>query len=113
MVMTLIKEEQRHILEVLPTLLKRDDLFRAQVYTVLSDTFATKVDLKIIIEEINKRFQEEREETNKRFEEINKRFEEINKRFEQVDKRFESLEKAVAKLSINIRTVGARWGIYR
>lgn len=115
MAISLIKEEERHILEVLPILLKRDDLFRAQVYTVLSDTFATRVDLKIIIEEINKRFEKQTEEINKRFkeerEETNKRFEEINKRFEQVDKRFESLEKAIAKLSINIRTVGARWGI--
>ncbi len=37
------------------------------------------------------RFNELREDINKRFEQVDKRFEQIDKRFEQVDKRFEQI----------------------
>ncbi|MEW6618076.1 MAG: hypothetical protein AB1422_01775 [bacterium] len=93
MPISLIKEEERHILRVLPILLKRDEQLRGSLYAILSETFATKVDLKLIIEQMNKRFEEQREETNRRFEEINRRFEEhreeTNKRFEAMERRFE------------------------
>jgi len=53
----------------------------------------TKID--IGFQQIDKRFEELREDMNKRFEQVDKRFEELredmNKRFEQVDKRFEQV----------------------
>ncbi len=56
-------------------------------------TFMHQVDKRF--EQMEKRFQELREDTNKRFEELredmNKRFEQIDKRFEQIDKRFEQV----------------------
>ena len=46
-------------------------------------------------EQVDKRIDELRRDTNKRFEELrqdmNKRFEQVDKRFEQVDRRFEEL----------------------
>lgn len=48
---------------------------------------ATKEDIKIILDQMDKRF----EQVDKRFEQVDKRFEQIDKRFEQVDKRFDQL----------------------
>ncbi len=52
--------------------------------------------LETIIHQMDKRFAEAREETNRRFEETNRRIAEmisyIDKRFEQVDKRFQSIQ---------------------
>lgn len=50
---------------------------------------ATKDDIKILLEQIDKRF----EQMDRRFEQIEKRFEQVDKRFEQVDKRFEQVDK--------------------
>ncbi len=54
---------------------------------------ATKEDIKMLIQMMDKRF----EAVDKRFEalqrEMNARFEAINKRFEAVDKRFEALQR--------------------
>jgi hypothetical protein len=55
------------------------------------DRFATKEDIKMLIELFNKRFEELKAYSDKRFEAIDKRFEDINKRFEDVNKRFEDL----------------------
>ena len=53
--------------------------------------------------QMDKRFEQMREESNKRFEQIDKRFEQIDKRFEQmhseVNKRFEQLDKQLEKQS--------------
>ena len=60
------------------------------------DRFATKEDIKMLIELFNKRFEELKSYSDKRFEDINKRFEAIDKRFEDLisysDKRFEELK---------------------
>jgi len=104
----LIKEEERHILRVLPILLKQDRKFQTEVYSVLSETFAKNEDVKQILDEMrisreesNKRFEEMRQESNKRFEQSDKRFEEMrqesNKRFEQMDKRFEIMQEQMDK----------------
>jgi ElaB/YqjD/DUF883 family membrane-anchored ribosome-binding protein len=51
--------------------------------------------LQTFMQQVDKRFEELREDMNKRFEQVDKRFEELredmNKRFEQVDKRFEQM----------------------
>jgi len=43
--------------------------------------------------QMDKRFEQTREESNKRFEQIDKRFEQVDKRFEQMDKHFEQVDK--------------------
>ncbi|MEW5766978.1 MAG: DUF3782 domain-containing protein [bacterium] len=124
-----LKEEERHILEMLPLLLKKDAQFRREVSVVLSETLATKDELRQVLEEIRI----SREETNRRFEEMDRRFEAMQaqmdrrfeameRRFEEMDRRFESLvqemhrgfelqSKEIKDLGIKVDTVGARWGI--
>ncbi|MEM2989065.1 MAG: hypothetical protein QXU06_04045, partial [Candidatus Bathyarchaeia archaeon] len=55
------------------------------------DRFATKEDVRMILEAVDKRF----EDMNKRFEAMDKRFEDLmaysDRRFEAIDKRFEDL----------------------
>jgi hypothetical protein len=102
----LIKEEERHILKILPILLRQDRKFQTEVYSVLSETFAAKKDfertleeLRISREEWNKRFEEMRQESKEEFkimrqeskeefkimrQESNKRSEEWNKHFEEM-----------------------------
>ena len=51
----------------------------------------------VFMQQVDKRLNEQRTDTNKRFEELrtdmNARFEQVDKRFEQVDKRFEQVDK--------------------
>ncbi|MFH1562019.1 MAG: DUF3782 domain-containing protein [Nitrospirota bacterium] len=107
---SLIKEEERHILSLLPVLLKRDSRFKTEIYTILLDTFATKDDFARILEEMRIA----REESNKRFdaqrEEIRLHREETNNRFEEQSKATALLTKTVEKMGMSIRTIGARWG---
>jgi len=94
---SMMKENERHILSLLPTLLQKDDEFRRSVSVILSEVFATKGELRQILEEISK----SREESNKRFEEMDRRFEqrqiEIDKRFEEMDRRFEQRQIEIDK----------------
>jgi uncharacterized coiled-coil DUF342 family protein len=43
--------------------------------------------------DMDKRFEENRKEMDRRFEQVDKRFEQFDKRLEQVDKRFEQVDK--------------------
>ena len=118
-----LKEEERHILKMLPLLLKKDARFRREVSVVLSETLATKDELRQVLEEIRI----SREETNRRFEAMDRRFEslvsEMHKGFDlqskatrdlevKVDKGFELQSKATRDVGIKVDTVGARWGIF-
>ncbi|MDI6736822.1 MAG: hypothetical protein QME42_11650, partial [bacterium] len=101
MSISLMKEEEKHIMRILPFLLKKDNQFRTELYSVLMETFATKEDFARILQEIRI----SREETNKRFEAMDKRFEamqeQMDKRFEtmqeQMDKRFETMQEQMNK----------------
>jgi|GEM_PF-633548 len=67
------------------------------------DRFATKEDIRMILDFMEKRFGDINsrfgdmnrrfEDINNRFEDINSRFEEINKRFEDINSRFESIDR--------------------
>ncbi|MFH1096910.1 MAG: hypothetical protein V1749_05380 [Candidatus Desantisbacteria bacterium] len=95
MAMSLVnnREEEEHILSILPVLLKKNRQFRGELYGILTETFATKDDLRQILEEMRL----SREETNKRFDamqqDMDKRFEAVDKRFDAVDKRFDAMDK--------------------
>ena len=51
-----------------------------------------------VLHQMDKRFEELREDMNRRFEQVDKRFEQVDKRFEQVDKRFEQVDKRFEEL---------------
>jgi hypothetical protein len=87
---SLMKEEERHILKMLPILLKKDSEFRRELSVVLSETLATRDEFTRLLQEIEKN----REESNRRFEAMQKQMDE---RFEamqkQMDERFEAMQK--------------------
>ncbi|MFH1896955.1 MAG: hypothetical protein ABH886_01750 [Candidatus Desantisbacteria bacterium] len=106
MAMSLVnnREEEEHILSILPVLLKKNRQFRGELYGILTETFATKDDLRQILEEMrlsreetNKRFDAMQQDMDKRFEvmqqDMDKRFEAVDKRFDAVDKRFDAMDK--------------------
>jgi len=105
MPISLIKEEEEHILKLLPILLKRDRQFKGSLYAILMETFATKDDFTRILEEIKI----SREETNRRFEEINKRFEAIDRRFEEINKRFEAIDRRFEEINKRFEAIDRRF----
>jgi len=76
------REEEQHILSILPMLLKKNKQFRGELYGILTETFATKDDLRQILEEMRL----SREETNKRFDAMDKRFDIMQ---QDMDRRFD------------------------
>ncbi|WP_028572283.1 hypothetical protein [Desulfonatronum lacustre] len=48
---------------------------------------------RLLLEQINLRFEEMQKYMDSRFEQVEKRFEQIDKRFEQIEKRFEQMDK--------------------
>ena len=136
-----LKEEERHILKALPALLKRDAWFRKEVSVILSETLATKDDLRQTIDAMDRKTEAMDRRTESLLCEMRKGFEsqskatkdleaKVNKGFEsqskatkdlgvkvedleaKVDKGFESQSKATKELGIKVDTVGARWGIF-
>jgi hypothetical protein len=92
------KELLNFLRQELPKLLRDDPDFRTQVIGVLAETLGTKAEFNALLQELremriesDKRFQEMREDFNKRFEQVDKRFEQVDKRFEQMDKRFQEM----------------------
>jgi hypothetical protein len=92
------KELLNFLRQELPRLLRDDPDFRTQVIGVLAETLGTKAEFNALLQELremriesDKRFQEMREDFNKRFEQVDKRFEQVDKRFEQMDKRFQEM----------------------
>ncbi|MEW5767139.1 MAG: DUF3782 domain-containing protein [bacterium] len=100
-----LKEEERHILERLPLLLKKDAQFRREVSVVLSETLATKDELRQVLEEIRI----SREEANRRFEAMDRRFEAMDRRFEtlvsEMHQGFELHSKAIRDLEIRTESL--------
>ncbi|MFH1096971.1 MAG: hypothetical protein V1749_05690 [Candidatus Desantisbacteria bacterium] len=98
MAMSLVnnREEEEHILSILPMLLKKNRQFRGELYGILTDTFATKDDLRQILEEMrlsreetSKRFDTMQQDMDRRFEAVDKQFDTMNKQFDTMNKQFE------------------------
>ena len=74
------------------------------------DRFASKEDIKMLLEFMDKRFGDMNrrfEDVNKRFEDINKRFDDVNKRFDDANKRFEDMNRRFEDLRYYVdRRVG-------
>ncbi len=72
---------------------------------------ATKQDIKLLVdlvdrrfEDVNKRFEELLGYVDKRFEAVDRRFEDVNKRFEDMNKRFDELYR-ISRLSFVILSI--------
>jgi len=91
-----IREEEEEQLvnifyEITDTLIKEDEEWKA--------TVATKEDTRMVMEMMDKRFEAQQREMDKRFNAVDKRFEAVQKsidqRFEAMDQRFESMQQAM------------------
>ena len=112
----------------LPRLLREHPEVRHEVWGLMLDAFPSRQEFTTLLEEIrtsreesNRRFEELRDDMNKRFEAVDRRFEavdrrfeemrsEMNQRFEAVDRRFDSLDRSMRDLNINMSSLGSRVG---
>ncbi|MFH1954840.1 MAG: DUF3782 domain-containing protein [Pseudomonadota bacterium] len=107
-----LKEEERHILKALPALLKRDAWFRREVSVILSETLATKDDLRQTIEAMDRKT----EAMERKFEslicEMRKDFELQSKATKdlevRVDKGFQLQSKATKGLEVRVGSLEAK-----
>ena len=97
-------------------LIKGDEEFRLIIKGVLAESFATKDEIKAILEEIrnlredfNKRMEEMREDFNKRMEAFERRMESFEKRMEEMR---EDFNKRMEAFDLKLSAIGARWGVY-
>ena len=107
-------------IEILPTLIKENDQIKGAILSALTGVVATRQDIKDLIEEMDKRFEEQYKASDKRIKEQNdrwdKRFEEQNnasdKRFDAIDKRFEEqnkrFEERFDKMDIEIKSTNKK-----
>jgi hypothetical protein len=98
--------------EAIPELVRRHPEIAAEIQLRLRDAFASKDDIRLLIETMDRRFEALQTEMNRRFEalqtEMNRRFEalrtemdrrfevlqtEMDRRFEALDRRFEALDR--------------------
>ncbi|MBI4577685.1 MAG: DUF3782 domain-containing protein [Planctomycetes bacterium] len=101
-------DEARALLERLPGLLKEAPELRYQLYELLSETFARRDDLSRILDAMDRRFEEAREESNRRFEAMDRRFEAMDHRFEAMQA---ELREGLRSVRDSISALGSRWGI--
>ena len=96
--------DKNELLKLLPKLIREDDEVKGAIITALSGVVATKDDIKLVIEEFNKRF----EGMDKRFEAMDKRFEELIK---LMNRGFEDERKDRELLRVSITTLSTRGGV--
>lgn len=89
--------DKNELLKLLPKLIREDDEVKGAIITALSGVVATKEDIKLIIEEFNKRF-----------EAMDKRFEELIK---LMNRGFEDARKDRELLRVSITTLSTRGGV--
>jgi len=91
----------------LPDLLRDHGEFRYEIMGILADVFASKDDLKQVLEEIRKL----REDSNRRFEDMNRtmnqRFEDMNRTMNQ---RFEEMYRSQREVRLEVSALGGRIG---
>ncbi|MDI6752580.1 MAG: chordopoxvirus fusion protein [bacterium] len=83
MPISLIKEEERHILRVLPILLKKDEQFKDSLYTILGETFVKKDDFSEL-KEIVKELAEAQKRTEQSVEELAEAQKRTEKKIEEL-----------------------------
>ena len=108
--MSLLEQVERVLIEHPEVIVKALEVKPELVYELLVkltpwNKLATKEDLKLLIDLINRRF----EDVNRRFEDTNKRFEDINRRFESIDKRFEDINKRFEDINKRFEDMNRRF----
>ena len=97
----------------LPSLLQEHGEFRYEIMGIMADVFASKNDLKQILEEIRTL----RDDSNQRFREMDKRFEmmnhTMNERFEAMNERFEDISRSQREVRLEVSALGGRVGYCR
>ena len=114
-ILAIIKENPEAIIE---SLSKKPELLISFILKLAPwDRFATKEDIKTLIDLFNRRFEELMHYSDKRFEELkaysDKRFEAIDKRFEDLmhhsDKRFEDINKRFEDINRRFEDINKRF----
>jgi len=86
----------KFILEKLPTLIKENDLIKGAIISALSGVVATREDIKELIREMDKRF-----------EEINRRFDALQI---QINNNYHELKSEITKLNLTVGSLSDREG---
>jgi len=115
--LSLLEQVERVLIEHPEVIVKALEVKPELVYELLVkltpwNKLATKEDLKLLIDLINRRFEDVNrrfEDTNKRFEDVNRRFEDINKRFEDINRRFESIDKRFEDINKRFEDINKRF----
>jgi hypothetical protein len=99
-VLSIIKEYPEAIIEALE---RKPELLTSLILKLAPwDRFATKEDIRMILEFMEKRF----DDINKRFEDVNKRFEDmkyyVDRRFDEVNRRLAAVERIMIAFNIPI-----------
>lgn len=87
----------------LPSLLQEHGEFRYEIMGIMADVFASKNDLKQILEEIRTL----RDDSNQRFREMDKRFEVMN---QTMNERFEDISRSQREVRLEVSALGGRVG---
>ena len=87
----------------LPSLLQEHGEFRYEIMGIMADVFASKNDLKQILEEIRTL----RDDNNQRFREMDKRFEVMN---QTMNERFEDISRSQREVRLEVSALGGRVG---
>ncbi|MHA1699353.1 MAG: hypothetical protein ACTSWN_10975, partial [Promethearchaeota archaeon] len=103
------------LLKILPRLIRENDAVKGAIITALSGVVATRDDIRDLIEQINKRF----DQSDKRFDQmqatIDARFKQSDKRFDQmqatIDKRFDEVNERHESLLVMLRRIEGKEGM--
>ena len=103
-ILAVLREHPEIIIEALE---RRPDLLLSLILRVAPwDRVATKEDIKLVIDVMEKRFEDMRHYFDKTIETMNRRFEDVNRRFEEleryVDRRVASVERLIYAFNIPI-----------
>jgi hypothetical protein len=84
----------------LPTLLREHPEVRHELWGMMLEAFPSRQEFMALLDEMramredtNHRFEELRQDMNRRFEAVDRRFEAVDRRFEAVDRRFEAVDR--------------------
>jgi hypothetical protein len=83
----------KQLIEILPKLIRENDTVKGAILTALSGVVATREDIKDMIREMDKRFADMQNQSDKRFSEVDKHFSDVDKHFSDVDKHFSDVDK--------------------
>ncbi len=88
----------KQLIEILPKLIRENDTVKGAILTALSGVVATREDIKDMIREMDKRFADMQNQSDKRFSEVDRRFSDVDKRFDRVEREIKIVGVSVDRL---------------